>query len=205
MTNRTPRSDDFPVEENAASPSAGRRSAPRKATPKYLENAALYYLERFATSAENLRRVLMRKVDKSVRAHGTDRDEGAAAIAGIVERFIRSGLLDDAAYARARVASLRRRGDGARTIHAKLRAKGVAKAEIDAALAGHAEDEGGEGAEMAAAARLARRRKLGPYRDPAARADRRERDLAALARAGFSYDVARTVIDGGGEDFPAGD
>lgn len=182
-----------------------RPRAPRKATPKYLENAALYYLERFASSAENLKRVLMRKVDKSVRAHGTDRNEGAAAVAGIVARFVRAGLLDDAAYARARVASLRRRGDGARTIHAKLRAKGVAKADIDAALAGHAEDEGDEGGEMAAAARLAKRRRLGPYRDPVARAERRARDLAALARAGFSYDVARAVVDGDGEEFPPGD
>lgn len=201
MADRTPRSEEFPAE------TAARKAAPkaaRKATPTYLENAALYYLERFATSAENLKRVLMRKVDKSVRAHATSRDEGAGFVADIVTRFLRSGLLDDAAYARARVATLRRRGDGARSIHAKLRAKGVDKAVIAAALAAHGETEDGD-AERAAAERLAKRRKLGPYRDPAMRAERRERDLAALARAGFSYDVARRVIDGGGDDFLSGD
>ncbi|MDE0409722.1 MAG: RecX family transcriptional regulator, partial [Alphaproteobacteria bacterium] len=42
---------------------------------------------------------------------------------------------------------------------------------------------------------LARRRRLGPWRDPAERAARRQKDLAAMARAGFRLDVARQVID----------
>jgi regulatory protein len=42
---------------------------------------------------------------------------------------------------------------------------------------------------------LARRRRLGPYRPEADREARREKDLAALARAGFGYDIARTVIE----------
>ena len=46
-----------------------------------------------------------------------------------------------------------------------------------------------------AAHALARRRKLGPYR-PGERSAYREKDLAALARAGFSFGIAREVIDG---------
>ena len=49
---------------------------------------------------------------------------------------------------------------------------------------------------LAAARRTARRRRLGPWRGEDQRAARREKDLAALARAGFSYSVAKTVIDG---------
>jgi regulatory protein len=53
-----------------------------------------------------------------------------------------------------------------------------------------------EVAELEAAATYARRRRLGPHRrDPEARAERRERDLAALARAGFSYAIAQQIID----------
>ena len=50
---------------------------------------------------------------------------------------------------------------------------------------------------MAAAFKLARKRRLGPFREPDsdARAERREKDLATLARAGFSFDVAQQVID----------
>ena len=53
---------------------------PRKVTLKSLENAALFYLQRYATSTENLRRVLMRRVDRSARAHSTDREEGSCFV-----------------------------------------------------------------------------------------------------------------------------
>ncbi len=41
----------------------------------------------------------------------------------------------------------------------------------------------------------ARKRRLGPYGNPGAREDRREKDLAALGRKGFGYDMARRVIE----------
>ena len=74
-----------------------KRKDPRKATPKSLESAALHHLGRFASSAANLRQVLMRRVERSARAHATDRAAGAAAVDEIVARFSNSGLLDDRA------------------------------------------------------------------------------------------------------------
>lgn len=169
------------------------RPKPRKATPKSLENAAHYHLQRFASSSENLRRVLGRRVERSARAHDTDPAEGLAAIDEIIARFERAGLLNDAVYAAARAASLNRRGVSARAIHAKLREKGLAAEVIEAAIEAlaknHAEPE------FAAAAAYARRRRLGPYRPPEARAERRERDLGAMARSGFGYDLSLRVID----------
>ena len=166
---------------------------PRKATPKSIENAAFAYLGRFATSGENLRRVLMRKVERSARAHGTDRAEGAAAIDALIARFAQTGLLDDGAYAETRVLSMHRRGASVRAIRLKLRQKGVADEHIEGALAGLARVT--PEPELTAALRLAERRRLGPYRLAAARPEKRDKDLAALARAGFSYDVALRVVD----------
>ena len=54
--------------------------------------------------------------------------------------------------------------------------------------------------EQRAAAALARRRLLGPYRPAEARKDHRLRDLATMARAGFAYDVARKVVDAASPD-----
>ena len=66
--------------------------------------------------------------------------------------------------------------------------------EIAQALA--ADDaEVGTDAELAAAVRLAQRKRLGPFRPAALRAGHRDRDLAAMARAGFDYATARRVID----------
>lgn len=193
------------TDKEGETPGKRARPGPRKVTPKYLENAALFYLQRFATSGANLRRVLMRKVERSARFHGTDPAEGAQWVDALIAKFTAVKLLDDALYAESRATSLRRRGASGRTIALSLRQKGVEGEIIDTALA--AADETEEQPERAAAARLARKRRLGPYRPPDARRDNRERDLATLARAGFSYDVALAVIDAEGpedlEDGPA--
>lgn len=169
-----------------------RRRGPRKTTPGYLEKAALFYLGRYAAPAEHLRRLLLAKVARSARVHETDAEAGAAAVDELIARLTRAGLLDDAAYAMARARSLARRGASARGIRSRLLKKGVAPELIDQALAGLTEAAGEP--ELAAALTFARRRRLGPYR-AAARAERRERDLAALGRQGFDMALARRVID----------
>ncbi|HYD29662.1 MAG TPA: RecX family transcriptional regulator [Azospirillaceae bacterium] len=170
------------------------RKPPKRVTAPYLEAAALHYLERFAASTAGLRRVLMAKVDRSAHAHGTNREDGARIIEDLIRKFQRLGYLNDAEFARARAASLHRRGASTRAIREKLATKGVDSDAVDAALAEVAQDTDGE-VDVAAAVALARRRRLGPFRDPAKRDELRDKDLAALARAGFSYDIARRVVD----------
>lgn len=188
-----------PPADNAAMPGK-RRKRPRKATADYLENAALHYLQRFASSAASLRRVLLRKVQLSAAEHGTDPEEGARMVDALVARYQAAGLLDDAAYAAGRARSLHRQGGSTRMIRAKLAAKGVGAAEVAAAVEDLAEDAGGN-PDLAACVALARRRGFGPFRRPALSArpvdpaERRMKELAALARAGFSFDVAARVVD----------
>ncbi|MFD0460959.1 RecX family transcriptional regulator [Microvirga aerilata] len=100
------------------------RKPPRKVSPAYLQRAAMSYLERYSSSAENLRRVLRRKVDKRCRLRGEDPAEFHELIDEVVAKSLRVGLIDDSRYAEARVATLRRRGGSARAIQAKLSAKG---------------------------------------------------------------------------------
>ncbi|MFD2233696.1 regulatory protein RecX [Phaeospirillum tilakii] len=166
------------------------RAAPPLLTTAYLEAAALHYLERFASSRANLRRVLLTKARRSLAHHGGEREEAEALIEAVIARLAGLGYLDDAAYAEMKTASLIRRGGSRRAIQAKLAAKGVAAETVRAAL-----EEFDPEAERAAAWALARRRRLGPFRPPAARAAHRDRDLAALARAGFPGEIARAVID----------
>lgn len=170
------------------------RPPPRPVTPDALERAALAYLERFAASAASLRRVLMRRVERSAAAHGTDRDEAAGWVEALIGRYRSAGLLDDAAFARARAETLHRRGASVRAIRERLAGKGVGAEETEAALAALSDTVDGS-PDLAAAAAFARRRRLGPYRPAAARAEHRQRDLAALGRAGFAYEIARRVID----------
>ena len=181
---------DVPAGKQAAA--ARRRRQPLKATPEGLERSALHYLERYDSSSGHLRRLLRRKVQLSARVHGTDPEEGRAAIERLIARLTGLGLLDDARFARERVRSLLQRGSSAAMIRARLRGKSLPADLIEAALAEQTADPGER--ELRAALRYARRRRLGPFR-LADRAERRERDLAALGRQGFDYETARRVVD----------
>jgi regulatory protein len=164
------------VSSNSDPPSQRLRRgrAPRQYDAAALEAAALRYLGRYASSVENLRRVLARKT------------EDLAAIEAAVAKCVRLGLVDDRSYAAGRSASLARSGASRRAIAERLRAKGVDAETIRGALEG--------ASDLAAACALARRRRLGPYRPEAQRRAFREKDLAALARAGFPLDVVREVL-----------
>ena len=158
----------------------------REIGSELLERWALGYLGRYASSAENLRRVLIRRA----RRHSPEAAQQAKAqIDAIVARYRESGLLDDAAYATGRAASLHRRGDSLRAIRARLAAKGVAP-EVAAEAVSELRDKAAD-PDLAAACAFARRRRLGPFRRDEAD---RQRELAAFARAGFSRRVAQAVL-----------
>jgi regulatory protein len=187
----------------STSESYGESEPPSAAVPidrALLEKWALAYLERYASSAENLRRVLQRRVQRRTRADGTTdggRDGEAARAAGalidaLVVRYRASGLIDDAAYAAGRARSGLARGRSPRRIAAGLAAKGVGPEDAAAAVAALGED--GADPELAAACAYARRRRLGPFRRGPGAAPDRQRELAAFARAGFGRRTAEAVL-----------
>ena len=202
--------DETETEKTPARRPARHRGprVPRKVTRQSLENAALAYLGRFATTAKGLSDVLMRRVQRAARHHGSDPAEGAALIAAIVTRYRQAGLLDDTAFAEGRARTLFERGLPLRAIALRLRQKGVGADDVATALArldpdADRDDPAAPDAralDRAAARTFARRRRLGPWRKPDTREALRERDLATLARAGFSYGIARETIDGNMEE-----
>ncbi len=176
-------------------PSKRKQRKPRKISQTYLENSSLYYLERFASSAANFRRVMLRKVKRSCDFHEVPMDEFIPMVDTLVTRYIEVGLLDDAVFARSKVNSLRRKGFGKQAIIAKLFPKGLAREAIEKAL--REIDGEAENPEYEAALKYIKRKKLGIYRtkpikDPI---KDKQRELGSLARAGFSYEIARKALD----------
>ena len=173
--------DDADKRGENAPKRAGQREL-RKVTEKRLNNIALHYVSRYSANTDSLRKVLMRRVEASARAHGTDPKEGAIWIEALVTKFQKLGYLNDHAYAKGRARSLLARGNSTRAVAMKLRGKGVDIENIKTALEAAGADT--PDLDLAAAAALARRRRLGPYRRNVAREERRDRDLAALAPPG---------------------
>lgn len=186
-----------PDEETPTASARRRRRAPRKVTAQYIENAAAHYLGRFAASSAHLRRVLMTKVDRSARHHDTDPADGTKFVDAVIAKFERLGFLNDKAFAAMRARSLFATGTPLRGIRFKLKQQGVGEDDIEAALAELGEEEAVANLDLAAAVKLAERRRLGPFSnaDEETRRANRDRDLGRLARAGFSYDIASRVIE----------
>lgn len=164
---------------------------PRKITKTYLENAALHYLGRYAATSAQLITVLKRKIQRSAKFHGHTPDEFYPLVDNIIARYIQSGLLNDESYTQNRIHSLRRAGVSQKVIMLKLRQKGVSKDMVEQHMsAQNAEDE------HEAAVIFARKKHLGPYKKTAKQDPRKEnlKDMAKMARAGFSFEVIRHVI-----------
>ena len=163
------------------------RRAPVPLDARRLEELALAYVARFATSAAKLGRYLRRKL----RERGWD-GPGEPDAAALVAKFVAAGYVDDAGFARARASGLRRRGFGERRVEQALRGAGIGETEREAARAG-------EGEARRAALVLARKRGFGPFGPERPDRERREKQLAAMLRAGHPLDTARRLLDAASE------
>jgi len=166
-----------------------------------LHTLALRYLGRYAVSEKGLADYLTRKArqasakaakeDPAIEAD--DREVIATRIAETIARMRELQLLDDAGFAAMRVDALQKKGFSRRRIAADLARKGVA------------EDAAGQNLDaldpLEQARLFARRKRLfgQPGETGEKAAKRREKALATLARQGFSYSIARQVLDEGPE------
>lgn len=164
-----------------------KRREPRVPKPldrARMEEMALAYVARFATSAGKLADYLKRKLRER-----SWEGEDAPDIAGLVERFVQIGYVDDATFARTKAQGLLRRGYGARRIDQALGAAGIAESLRD-------ESRGNEAERRRAALIMARKRRFGPF-GLGDRSDRalREKQVAAMLRAGHPLDHVREVVN----------
>jgi regulatory protein len=160
-----------------------------------LREAALAYLARYAATEAGLARALERTVDRWARRammEGADSETVAtqaatarAAVGGVVAGLAGSGAVSDRTFAESRARNLVRGGRSRRAVAAHLASKGVGGDMTREVLEAEETDE------LSAALVLTRRRRIGPFR--AGDGDRL-RELAVLARAGFSHAVATAAL-----------
>ena len=161
---------------------------PRKPRPPLtaakLDELALHYVGRFATSRSKLTTYLKRKL----RERGWE-GQAEPDLDGLAAKLARLGYVDDRAYAVSKARSLTSRGYGERRVGQAL------------ALAGIDEDDGSEARSLAqseaveSALRFARRRSIGPFALSPPDPKERERALSAMVRAGHRFGLAKAIVD----------
>jgi len=187
------------------------RRPPRKISKNYLQNAGLYYLQRFTASEGHFKTVLRRKIDRSLKEHGTpDLRECLVWLDEVTRSFVDAGYLDDTRYAKGLVASLQLRGRSVSQMRARLRQAQIAPELIESTIAAHLEDVSchidvgdmpsnwpqntSNVVEYISALKCAKRRRIGPFSSLARTEKPHDKALAILARNGFSYEIAQTIL-----------
>jgi len=170
---------------------AGReKSAPKPLNNETLEALALHYAARFATSRAKLLTYLHRKVRERGWA-----GETPPSLEPIADRMVELRYVDDAVYASMTSGAMQRRGLGARRIGQKLAMDGIDEETRDEARPDEAE-------RWAAAERLARRKRIGPFAQDVPDKALREKQVATFLRAGHDMTMARIWVNAAPGEMP---
>ena len=157
------------------------RSAPPPLDAATLNDLALRYVGRYATTAAKLQRYLARKLWERGWA-----GPGEAPVVAIVARCVERGYIDDRSYGEAKARTLSSKGFGRMRVGQALGAAGLDRdlaREISGTVNG-----------PAAAEALARRRRFGPHDRLPFDPDRHRKQVAAMMRAGHDMATVRAVL-----------
>ena len=171
---------------------------PQKTVNARMMTKAVAYLGRYASSRHKLEQIL--QLFASRKLTGCNPQDIATAIQQTIDQCSKLGYLDDRQFAVTMAFNQRRLGRSEAVIRQRLRQHALDDDLIAHALA--EADENGVIGDLQAAIRFAQRRRLGPFaqhhRTQRQRLDVhqwKQRDLGAMARAGFSMAISRQVLD----------
>lgn len=151
----------------------------------WARNSTIYRLERRMHTERQLHDAI------ALKARQKFDDIGEAQIRALADFAVKfaydNHALDDRAFAEISSRSGMRNGKSRRAMAQKLVRKGVAKDTVTAAVS--------EMDDLRSALVFARKRAFGPFRKTEADEKRRLKEMSAFARAGFGFDVGRTVCN----------
>ena len=149
----------------------------KKITHQRLKNIALYYLERYDASSQKLRTVLKRRLLKAKMEQPVP-SEAPKWIEEVILEMTQLGYLNDKRFAENLVRRLSEAGKSCAFIRTKLKFAGISGKMMNEALS--------DTDELEQARKMIQKKHLG---------NDFKKDLAKLARAGFSYEIAREALE----------
>ena len=160
-------------------------------SPRRLRNKALHYLGRYASTEYRLKQVLVKFIKK--KWPKIPINDSLDHIQETVNWCKECKFLNDAEYAFMKVKSGRAKGYSTKQIKKRLALAGLSTELVESAFN---EAENTVEAEFQAALTLAKKKRIGPYAtSPISDPKERMRQMARLARAGYSYKICKNVFD----------
>ncbi len=149
----------------------------KKITYERLKNIALYYLERYEASTSKLREVLKRRVKKTALEQPVPQ-EAFGWIEQVISEMERLGYINNQRFTENTIRRLSNSGKSKSYISTKLKLAGIEEEQIRETLS--------EMDDLENARIMVQKKHLGKDF---------QKDLARLARVGFSYETARKALE----------
>jgi|TARA_B110000196_G_C20785010_1_gene492848 regulatory protein len=169
-----------------------------EATIEELRNFSYAYLEKYSPSKQQLKMFLFKKYLKKNQKL-FDKKELFNLIDTVILSLEKNNLLSDKYYSDAKSKSYLRRGYSLNKIRYSLLQKGIDQKYIKASISQIRENE--TDPDFFSAIKICKKRRIGPNRVEDNRSLFYKKDISILARAGFSYETSKKVLEIPKEEF----
>ena len=157
-----------------------------------LKDMAYSYIEKYSPSKQQLKVYLMKKVLIKFKTTKSKK-EISELIDNVLVSLEQNKFLNDELYSDSKARMFLRRGYSLNKINKSLRSKGIEEKYVRQSIEKIKEDE--IEPDFVSALKLCKRRKIGPLRPNNNRELFYKKDMGILARAGFSYDMSKRILE----------
>ena len=157
-----------------------------------LKDLAYSYLEKYNPSKQQLKVYLLKKYLLKIKG-SRSKKEVTAIIDEIILNLEKNKILNDEMYSDSKARMFLKRGYSLNKINQSLRSKGIEDKYVKQSIDKIKENE--IDPDFVSALKLCRRRRIGPVRPESNRELFYKKDMAILARGGFSFDLSKRVLD----------
>ena len=169
-----------------------------EATIKELRNFAYNYLEKFSPSKQQLKTYLYKKFLKK-RKIIFNKKELFNLIEVVTSTLENQKLISDKFYSDAKSKTFLKRGYSLNKIRYSLIKKGIDEKYIKDSISKIKEKESDP--DFFSVIKICKKRRIGPCRDESNRNLFYKKDISILARAGFTYEISKKILDISREEF----
>ncbi len=167
-------------------------------TIEEIRNFAYSYLEKYSPSKQQLKTHLFKKIVKK-KQKISSKKEIFNLIDSVIFSLVDQKLLSDKYYSDAKSKAFLRKGYSLNKIRYSLIKKGIDEKYIKASISKIKENEADP--DFFSAIKMCKKRRIGPNREENNRPLFYKKDISILARAGFSYEISKKVLEIPKEEF----
>ena len=157
-----------------------------------IRNFAYSYLEKYSPSKQQLRIYLLKKLIKT-KQNISSKKEIFNLIDSIITTLVDNKFISDKHYSDIKSKTFLKRGYSLNKIRYSLIKKGIDEKYIKASISKIKEKESDP--DFFSAIKLCKKRRIGPIREENNRSLFYKKDIAILARSGFSYELSKKILD----------